>query len=470
MKKIEFSPEQVKNIIHLYVNENEGLKTIGDKYKVSRQVIKNVLLENNIDIHVPGQRFKGGKSEADKRHYQKNKNKISEYRKKWADDNRGYLKEYHEKWREKNKIYYTKYKREYQKKLLNKNIKYRLAHIFRTAIWASIKTKKTSSTFESVGYSLNDLKAHLETLFLDGMSWENYGDWHIDHIIPISKFNFDSVDCPEFKECWALSNLQPLWAKDNYSKNNRIVSHQYKIRKEKEKNEKDTLPFDLNKVSLKNTKIEIIDRETCEKIVDEYEWLGYLPRYTNLHFGIYFEIDGIYHLGGVVAYQPEYGENLGIWDKFNYTGKIIQLSRGVCLWWTPKNTASFFIQKTLNWLKNNSRFKVVTATVDSSAGEIGVIYQSLNWHYIGLFDGNITKSGRERIRYGYKIGDKIYNQRHIRERIGTAKKEIVLQHFPDVQIVNLGRKKRYFQFIGNRHENKELIKSIEHLIKPYPKK
>ena len=130
----------------------------------------------------------------------------------------------------------------------------------------------------------------------------------------------------------------------------------------------------------------------------------------------------------------------------------------------------FFIQKTLNWLKNNSHFKVVTATVDSSAGEIGIIYQSLNWHYIGLFDGNITKSGRERIRYGYKIGDKIYNQRHIRERIGTAKKEIVLQYFPDVQIVNLGRKKRYFQFIGNQHENKELIKSIEHLIKPYPKK
>lgn len=470
MEKIRFDTEQTKNIIHLYVDENKSLKKIGEQYNVSHQVIKNLLVENNVQIHVPGQRFKGGKTEADKRYYEKNKSKLLEYKKNWSKNNRHSLKEYHEKWREKNKNYYAEYKREYQRKLLDKNIKYKISRYFGTAVWASIKGKKTLSTFQSIGYSLDDLMKHLETLFINGMSWENYGDWHIDHIIPISKFNFESVDCPEFKECWALNNLQPLWAKDNYSKNNRIIAHQYKIRKEKEKLEKDNLPFDINKVSLKNTKIEIIERATCKKIVDEYEWLGYLPRYTNLHFGIYFEVDGVYYLGGVVAYQPEYGENLGIWDKFNYTGKIIQLSRGVCLWWTPKNTASFFIQKTLNWLKDNTHFKVVTATVDSSAGEIGVIYQSLNWYYIGLFEGNLTKTGKERVRYGYKIGDKIYNQRHIRERIGSAKKENVLKHFPEAQIVNLGRKKRYFQFIGNKYENKELIKSIEHLIKPYPKK
>jgi len=64
---------------------------------------------------------------------------------------------------------------------------------------------------------------HLESLFLPGMNWENYGfyGWHIDHIIPVVKFRFETVDDPDFKKCWSLTNLQPLWAKDNYKKGGR---------------------------------------------------------------------------------------------------------------------------------------------------------------------------------------------------------------------------------------------------------
>ncbi len=72
-----------------------------------------------------------------------------------------------------------------------------------------------------VGYKLIDLKTHLEALFQDGMTWDNYGKWHIDHIRPISSFSFDSPDHPEFKECWGLENLQPLWAVDNLRKHNK---------------------------------------------------------------------------------------------------------------------------------------------------------------------------------------------------------------------------------------------------------
>jgi hypothetical protein len=470
MKKIVLSKEQIDEIANIYKNDNIGLAKIGEKYGISKPTIRRILSENGVDIIKPGQRFKGGKLEVCKRYYQKHKEKLKSYKKEYYQNNKTTIKNYHQKWREDNKLYLKEYKREYQKKLINKNIKYKLSSRFKTAVWDSIKQKKELSYFSYLGYTLDELMAHLELLFTDGMSWENYGEWHIDHIIPTSKFNFKSIDCEDFKECWSLSNLQPMWAKDNYSKNNRIVAHQYKIRKQKEMEERDSLTFNPNNVSLNKTKIEVIDRRTCEKIIDEYEWLGYMPRYTNLHFGIYFEVDGKYHLGGVVAYQPEYGENLGVWDKYGFTNKIIQLSRGVCLWWTPKNTASFFIQRTLEYLKKNSSYKVVTATVDSSAGEIGVIYQSLNWHYVGLFGGNLTKTGKERIRYGYKIGDKIYNQRHIRERIGSAAKENVMKHFPEAQVVNLGRKKRYFTFIGTKKENNELIKSIENLIKPYPKK
>jgi|TARA_R100000479_G_scaffold43082_1_gene19613 endogenous inhibitor of DNA gyrase (YacG/DUF329 family) len=78
--------------------------------------------------------------------------------------------------------------------------------------------KKTNQTFSLVDYTKYELKEHLESQFTDGMSWENMGEWHIDHIRPVASFNFDSTDHPEFKQCWALENLQPMWKLDNLSK------------------------------------------------------------------------------------------------------------------------------------------------------------------------------------------------------------------------------------------------------------
>ena len=78
---------------------------------------------------------------------------------------------------------------------------------------------KNGMSWESlVGYTVIDLKIHLEKLFTDGMEWENYGEWHIDHIIPVSSFVITSINDEEFNKCWSLDNLQPLWAKDNLSK------------------------------------------------------------------------------------------------------------------------------------------------------------------------------------------------------------------------------------------------------------
>ena len=66
---------------------------------------------------------------------------------------------------------------------------------------------------------------HIESQFKDGMTWDNYGKngWHIDHIIPKSLFQFKSSEDDEFKQCWALCNLQPMWAFDNLSKGNKYV-------------------------------------------------------------------------------------------------------------------------------------------------------------------------------------------------------------------------------------------------------
>lgn len=75
-------------------------------------------------------------------------------------------------------------------------------------------------TFSLLGYSKQELMEHLERQFKTGMTWDNYGlyGWHIDHIRPKTSFEFETTEDAGFGECWALSNLQPLWAKENLKK------------------------------------------------------------------------------------------------------------------------------------------------------------------------------------------------------------------------------------------------------------
>jgi hypothetical protein len=65
--------------------------------------------------------------------------------------------------------------------------------------------------------------SHLEALFTEGMTWDNYGEWHVDHKIPMSSFQFETTDDREFKLCWCLDNLQPLWGPDNLSKGTQLL-------------------------------------------------------------------------------------------------------------------------------------------------------------------------------------------------------------------------------------------------------
>lgn len=99
------------------------------------------------------------------------------------------------------------------------NIRTRISASIRHALRKKL-IKKNVPTFDLLGYTVKELKAHLESLFTDGMSWDNMSEWHIDHIRPVSTFDFDSTEHPDFKKCWALDNLQPLWAADNMKKHN----------------------------------------------------------------------------------------------------------------------------------------------------------------------------------------------------------------------------------------------------------
>ncbi len=117
-------------------------------------------------------------------------------------------------------------KRQYRERA--KNPIFRMTTAIRVALCTAMKKQgasKGGSHWESlVGYTIEELRNHLESQFTKGMTWENYGKWHIDHIIPISFFQYVSPDDVEFKMCWRLENLRPLLGIDNIKKGNKLVA------------------------------------------------------------------------------------------------------------------------------------------------------------------------------------------------------------------------------------------------------
>jgi hypothetical protein len=166
---------------------------------------------------------------ASKDYYKKNKERIRDGQRKWRRENREKIRAYKKshKWREDRREWRKKNREkinEYNRIREKNNPKLRIAGAMRRSIHRAIGREKNNSKWEKlVDYSFNDLMKHLESQFEDWMTWDNYGKWHIDHIKPISLFNFTKPDDPEFKECWALKNLQPLEARENIRKQNRYI-------------------------------------------------------------------------------------------------------------------------------------------------------------------------------------------------------------------------------------------------------
>jgi hypothetical protein len=165
----------------------------------------------------------------DIKYRKQNKGKIKQLR----HDN--YLK-HRDKQLKKYQAYYIKNKTKIQQyKLKNKNktakyrkhkyhssIEFRLRIVLSSRVNRLIKGKR-NKTLDLIGCDVKKLKQHLESKFLNGMNWENYGfyGWHIDHIIPCS--SFDLTDPEQQKKCFHYTNLQPLWAEDNLRKSDKIL-------------------------------------------------------------------------------------------------------------------------------------------------------------------------------------------------------------------------------------------------------
>jgi len=127
----------------------------------------------------------------------------------------------------KKKTYKVKQNNEYKKKN-KRHINFRINVVMCVSMKRLSRNHKNKKPWsEIVGYTLEDLKKHLENLFQPGMTWENYGKggWVIDHKIPVSAFNYTKPEHEDFKRCWALSNLQPMWEKENGLKSNKLDKH-----------------------------------------------------------------------------------------------------------------------------------------------------------------------------------------------------------------------------------------------------
>lgn len=135
-------------------------------------------------------------------------------------------KQYMKKWREKNKESILRYKRKYETLKKRTDVGYRMLCNLRNRINIALKTNaKSTSTKELLGCSITDLRKHLESKFVDGMTWGNYGikGWHIDHIVPCA--SFDLSKSAEQQKCFHFTNLQPLWHEDNIRKSDNLPAH-----------------------------------------------------------------------------------------------------------------------------------------------------------------------------------------------------------------------------------------------------
>lgn len=181
------------------------------------KICRNIAFKKRIKTRIKNEPFfREYLREKNREYSRKNPDKIKLYHKRSKA-------KHGEKWKLKNRE-----KNRLRDKVRNKkrwsNPLYKTSKTLSNKINSLIKDKNNQHVFDILGYSIQDLMNHLESKFKPGMTWENHGSiWHIDHIKPVSWFNFSSKNDPEFKECWALSNLQPLFVKENLSKGNKYI-------------------------------------------------------------------------------------------------------------------------------------------------------------------------------------------------------------------------------------------------------
>lgn len=157
-------------------------------------------------------------------YYKNNKNDFTAYKKRYYIENKNKILSDCREYRRRNKSVIISYRkrpeslkrhRDRQRRFL-KTRDGKLSQFIRNAIHRTLNSKNNANSFDLVGYTRKDLEFRIESTFQEGMNWDNYGEWHIDHIVPLSVLVNNGIEC--VKVINSLSNLQAMWAKDNISK------------------------------------------------------------------------------------------------------------------------------------------------------------------------------------------------------------------------------------------------------------
>lgn len=107
--------------------------------------------------------------------------------------------------------------------IVKRTVEYRLKDNLRRRLQKTLKdVPRKKKAHELLGCSIRHFKKHLESQFTEGMSWENYGEWHVDHIIPC--MNFDMTKASNHGKCFHYKNLRPLWGDDNRKRKKKLIN------------------------------------------------------------------------------------------------------------------------------------------------------------------------------------------------------------------------------------------------------
>lgn len=162
--------------------------------------------------------------EKNKLYRKNNLDKIKQYQDNYREINKEKLKLKRLEYRNKNKAIISQRQYQYKKKKLLIDKYFKLKENLRSRIYNVLKgnTIKSTNTLDLLGVTnITKVKKHLEKQFKNGMTWNNHGDWHIDHIIPCASFD---LKCPvQQLACFHYKNLQPLWAYENLTKGSKIL-------------------------------------------------------------------------------------------------------------------------------------------------------------------------------------------------------------------------------------------------------
>ena len=195
------------------ISERRRIRYLNNKEKELEQQKK--YRENNREKY----------KELAKIYYDMNQEKIKNKRKIYHKNNKEKINNRIRIWGEKNRERRIEYLKRYRYNRYRADPNFKLRQNLSRRVRQELKKhvlKKTQSTLLYVGCSMEQLKKYLESKFEEGMTWDNWSvdGWHIDHIVPCSSFDLTKEE--EQKKCFHYTNLQPLWAKDNLEKSNKL--------------------------------------------------------------------------------------------------------------------------------------------------------------------------------------------------------------------------------------------------------